>query len=189
MNKAELRKELRERRRLVEPSQAASASLALRDLFLSSVALSSDALVAVYVADDGEIDPAPLVEALKAKGHRFCLPCEVPEGQPLRFRAYDPEDRLGLNRWAVPEPLHSAPFVVPDVLLIPLVAFDKNGRRLGRGGGYYDRTLAQLRSLKKPLVVGLAYAMQEVGAVPSEAHDAHVDAVVTEKEVFFPAGD
>ena len=86
--------------------------------------------------------------------------------------------------WDIPVPVDSAPEVLPDVLLVPMLAFDRKGFRLGYGGGFYDRTLEKLRELKKVVAIGVAYHAQMVGEVPVGIHDAPLDYVMTEQETF-----
>jgi len=126
-----------------------------------------------------ELDPAPLMLRLAGEGYRLCLPVMEAKGQPLLFRAWQPGDRLEEVMWGIREPLSSAPQVEPDVLLSPLLAFDANGYRLGYGGGFYDRTLARLRSLKPVVAIGLAMDEQRVDAVPHADYDERLDWVLT----------
>jgi len=179
MDKKSLRDQLLSLRQ-GQASQTAEAGKLLSAVFLSHLVLPPHALVAAYKAEAGEMDPAPLCDALEAAGHRLCLPCEVEKGQPLVFRSYHSGDVLQLGpRWAIRQPLPNVPVVVPDVLLVPLVGFDRQGNRLGQGGGYYDRTLAALRVQKTVLAIGLAYACQEVEAIPCALGDVPLDGVIT----------
>lgn len=183
--KRELRREVRAL--LQETPSDPAAGQRLRELFLSRFArLDLKLVVAGTVAMPGEIDPLPLMEALAAKGHRLCLPVVTKENAPLHFRLYRPGDALEGKLKGLREPLPDAPEIMPDVVLCPLLAFDRAGNRLGRGAGHYDVTLAHLRAQKKILAVGLAYAVQEVKSIPAEAHDQRLEAVVTEKEVILP---
>lgn len=185
-DKKALRALLRERR-----AEAAAVSLrpalALRDVFLASAALVEGAVVSAYILQESEMDPAPLVRALHARGHAVCLPCTPPSGKPLIFRSYSASDALRTGSYGIPEPLPSSPALDPDVLLVPVLGFDRMGRRLGQGGGFYDRTLAALRARKTILAIGLAYAAQELPEVPVEAHDQKLDLIVTEKELIDPS--
>ena len=182
-SKGELRKKLRDRR-AVAFRENAQAPYALRDIFLSKITLSPDSLIAATIAQASEMDPAPLVKELFAKGYKLCLPCVVEKGQPLVFRSYCEGDNLRVGPSSIPEPPFSSPLVVPDVLLVPLIGFDRQGNRLGQGGGFYDRTLALLRAQRSILAIGLAYAVQQEPMIPVEAHDAPLDVIVTEKACF-----
>ncbi len=126
-----------------------------------------------------ELDPAPLLHRLVGEGYGLCLPVMEAKGAPLIFRAWQPGDPLEEVMWGIREPLPSAVIVEPDVLLSPLLAFDRNGYRLGYGGGFYDRTLAKLRSLKPVVAIGLAFDEQMVDAVPHADYDERVDWVLT----------
>lgn len=183
--KKKLRATLREERSGVSASSP-EAALALRDVFLASVKLPENAIIATYTALGGEMNPAPLEEALITKGHLFCLPCIEARGTPLVFRAYVDGDPLCLGYLDIPEPLTTSPVLEPDVLLVPLMGFDHSGTRLGQGGGYYDRTLASLRQRKKILAIGLAFEAQERPGLPAAAHDERLDLIVTEKSIIDP---
>jgi 5-formyltetrahydrofolate cyclo-ligase len=159
------------------------AALALRDVFLENIALPPSGLVAVTIAHDGEIDPAPLASALLAQGHSLCLPVVTGPNRVLLFRVWKPGAPLEAGAFGMPEPPASAPVVEPGVLLVPLLAFDRRGNRLGQGGGYYDRTLACLRQQKEILTIGLGFAAQEEFSVPAGPEDERLDIVVTDKEM------
>ena len=132
-------------------------------------------VVAGFWALPGEIDIGPLLHALVSRGNPVCLPQTPPRGQPLTFRAWSPGAPLQPGRFGTAHP--SGPVLVPDVLLVPLLAFDRTGARLGYGGGYYDRTLAALPG--RP-AIGCAFAAQEVPSVPTEPTDIPLQAVATE---------
>ena len=123
-----------------------------------------------------EINIRPLLHALHARGNPILLPVTPPRGQPLTFRHWRPGDALQPERFGTSRPIGEPG--VPDVLLVPLLAWDGQGRRLGYGGGYYDRTLAALPGRR---AIGCAYAAQRVPEVPAGLHDMPLDAVATEK--------
>ncbi len=125
----------------------------------------------------GEIDTRPLLQALAARGNPVCLPQTPPRGQPLRFHAWQPGAPLLPGRFGTVGP--DGPALVPEVVLVPLLAFDRTGARLGYGGGYYDRTLAALPG--RP-AIGCAFAAQEVSRVPVEPTDRRLQAIATERE-------
>lgn len=127
---------------------------------------------------DGEIDIRPLLKQLHARGHPICLPETPPRGKPLIFRQWRPGSRMISERFGTLRPVGAV--LVPDVLLVPLLAFDRHGHRLGYGGGYYDRTLALLPRVR---TIGCAFAAQELDAVPVGEYDAPLDAVATEAGV------
>ena len=138
-------------------------------------------VIAVYRASGNEMDPRPLAEAMIKLGWRLALPaCEAADA-PLVFRAFTPGDRLAPDNAGIAAPLDSAPQILPDIIVAPLLAFDARGWRLGQGGGYYDRTIQALRATAwPPVIVGLAYAGQEVERVPVDAYDQKLDAILTE---------
>ena len=138
------------------------------------------AVVSGYHAIGSELDPGPLVRRLIQTGARLALPvCEGPD-RPLIFRSWSVGDCLVPDTLGVPAPEPSAEPVRPDLVIAPLLAFDGRGGRLGQGGGHYDRTLSRLRAEGPVFVLGLAYAGQELDAVPGEAHDQRLDAILTE---------
>ncbi len=162
------------------------AAAALRDRFLAAVPLAAEAVVSAYWPMGDEMDPRPLMEALAGRGHRLALPAVRAAGQPLDFRAWQPGDALLPAGFGTREPPATAEELRPGLLLVPLLAFDAAGYRLGYGGGFYDRSLALLRAAGDTLAVGLAYADQQVAAVPREATDQPLDLVVTERGVVTP---
>lgn len=136
---------------------------------------------AVYRAQGSELDPLPLARALLARRVSLALPATVATDGPLAFRGWSPGQPLTPDLAGVPAPPPETPEVMPDLMLLPLLAFDRSGARLGQGGGFYDRTLAALRSLQpRPWFIGLAFAGQEVEHLPLEAHDQRLDGVLTE---------
>ena len=144
--------------------------------FLSGVRLPSRSTVAGFWPLPGEIDVRPLLAGLSAHGHLIVLPVTPPRGLPLAFRPWRPGDVLLPGRFGTLVPAGGAE-AVPTVLLVPLLAFDRAGRRLGYGGGYYDRTLAGLPGVA---AIGCAFAAQEVDAVPAGDYDARLHSVATE---------
>jgi len=150
----------------------------LGEHLLGTLPPSAGAVVAGYWPLPGEIDIRPLLLALAARGHRVALPVTTRGGQPLAFGAWRPGEALMPGRFGTMTP--SGPNIVPDVLLVPLLAFDRRGHRLGYGAGYYDRTLA---SLPLARAIGCAFAAQEMAAVPSGPYDVKLGAIATEAGV------
>jgi 5-formyltetrahydrofolate cyclo-ligase len=160
---------------------------ALADNFLRHFSnLDPATVISGAMAIRHEIDASVLMQALAGKGHTLCLPVLTEKYQPLKFRLYTPGDALEKKIWGLTEPPDTAPEVTPDILLCPLLAFDRQGQRLGYGAGYYDATLSALRAQKKITANGFAHALQEVPAVPVNTRDQRLDAIVTEKEVILP---
>ncbi|WGR95353.1 5-formyltetrahydrofolate cyclo-ligase [Bradyrhizobium sp. ISRA443] len=146
--------------------------------------ITSGMIVSGYSPIRSELDPTPLMLKLAAKGARLALPCVNARGQSLTFRAWAPHERLMLGPLGIPEPSPAAAEVHPDVMLVPLAAFDRLGHRIGYGAGYYDYTFAHLRKAKHVIGVGLAFAAQETKAIPALSHDVPLDYVLTERQTF-----
>ena len=135
--------------------------------------------VSGFAAIRDEINPADLMLWLHAEGVRLALPVMQGKGLPLLMRTWSPGDAMQAVEWGIAEPLDDKPAIIPDIVLVPLLAFDARGYRIGYGGGFYDRTLAKLRAKKPILAVGLAYDEQKVDAVPHDGYDQRVDWVLT----------
>ena len=131
-----------------------------------------------------EISTLPLLAKLAGEGWITALPVVVGKELPLLFRRWAPGDAMVSGLWDIQIPADTAPEVEPDVLLVPMLAFDRKGYRLGYGGGFYDRTLAKLRAVKLVTAIGVAYAGQEIEAVPHDSHDQPLDWIMTERETF-----
>jgi 5-formyltetrahydrofolate cyclo-ligase len=148
---------------------------------LPAARLASAVIAAGYRAQGFEMDPSPLMGRLADAGARLALPAASRDDAPLVFRAFAFGDSLAPDAFGVASPLPQAPEVFPDLVITPLLAFDRYGGRIGQGGGHYDRTLAALRARGPVFVLGLAYAGQEVARLPMEPHDERLDAILTEK--------
>ena len=163
-----------------ETRQAAAEAIAASDFPL---AIGPGTTVSGFMPLGSEINPLPLMKKLAAQGARLALPVVAARGQPLVMRAWAWGEPLNAGVWGIREPKPEAPEVEPDILLVPLLAFDRAGYRLGYGGGYYDRTIGRLRANKPVTAVGVAFAAQEVPQVPISPRDARLDLVLTEREV------
>jgi len=139
--------------------------------------------VAGYWPVRDEADPRHAMAALQALGHRLALPVVAGQDQPLAFRAWQTGEPLVAGPYGIPAPGLSAPLVTPTLLLVPGLWFDRVGGRLGYGGGFYDRTLEQLRAGWQPRAVGIAYDATLGGHLDREPHDAVMDFIVTERRV------
>lgn len=146
---------------------------------LDFLKLGDSAIVSGFAAIGDEFDPGPLLANLHREGFRLALPQMQGKGRPLILRVWVPGDELAETTWGIREPLDSAPEVFPDVVLVPLLAFDGAGYRLGYGGGFYDRTLSSLRRRKPIIAIGLAYDEQRIDAVPHSDYDERLDWVLT----------
>ena len=169
------------RRATCAAGAGAGAGGRLADGFLASFAPAPDTIISGFWPMRGEIDVLPLLRRLDLAGRRTCLPVVPGPGRPLDFRAWMPGVPLVDGAYGARTPPADAAPLEPEWLLVPVLAFDRSGRRLGYGGGFYDRTLAALRATRSRVAVGVAYAGQEVAQVPSDVFDQRLDAVVTER--------
>lgn len=186
LSKAIVRREARARRAAVRAFQRRAAAERAAAHLARACRARGARHVAVYLSMADELDSAPLIRRLRAAGCTLYAPRLAP-GRRIRFVALG--GALTRNRYGIREPAAGAPPPRLDVIVLPLVAFDAAGHRLGMGGGYYDRLLEGYGP-QRPLRVGYAYALQEVADVPVAPHDAPLHAVATERGVrFFPSGD
>ena len=183
---AEAKRALRRRalaqRRLLDLPEAPGAAAAH---LLQAVDVAPGNTVAGYAAMRSELDPRPALLALEARGCRTVLPHTTGRGEPLRFLEAPGGVAGSIDALGIVAPPASAAEFDPDLLLVPLAAFDRRGYRLGYGGGFYDAALARLRAGGTITAVGWAFAAQEVEAVPAEPHDARLDWIVTEREAIY----
>jgi 5-formyltetrahydrofolate cyclo-ligase len=180
--KAELRRQARARRDALPAAERAAAAetIALRTF---PVAVKAGTIVAGFMPMKSEINPLPLMRKLAAAGARLALPAVAGQGKPLIMRAWAFGEPLAAGVWGIREPEPAAPEVAPDILIVPLLAFDRAGQRIGYGAGYYDMTIAALRARQPVAAIGVAFAAQEIAAVPATPRDAPLDLVLTEREV------
>jgi 5-formyltetrahydrofolate cyclo-ligase len=181
-SKAALRREAIARRDALpaESRRAAAEAIAARPFPLP---IEPGVVVSGFMTLKSEINPLPLMRQLASQGAKLALPVIAGRGKPLLMRAWELGDQLDRGQWGIREPKPEAAELAPDILLVPLLAFDRSGHRIGYGAGYYDLTIAQLRARKSVVAVGLAFAAQEIGHVPATPSDARLDLVLTEREV------
>lgn len=177
--KANLRVEALAKRAAISETVRAEAAKAAADHFFANIVLEPGDIVALYWRIRDEIDCQPILVRLVDGGQPVCLPVVLGADQPLELRLWQEGEPLYPSGFGTLAPSPLAPKVEPDIVLMPLLGFDKHGTRLGYGGGYYDRTLAA--AVKRPKLVGLAFACQEIEDIPRDAHDIPLDAVVTEE--------
>lgn len=170
--KAALRRQCLAARRAIP-----GAGEALRDIILRDLPPLPTALIGGFWPIGEEINTRPLLETLHARGHVIALPVTPGRGEPLSFRAWSPGEAMARGPMGTLHPAQGDT-VTPDWLIIPLLAFDRTGARLGYGGGYYDRTLALLGAAT---AIGVAYAAQEIAKVPTGPHDFRLHAIATER--------
>lgn len=180
--KAELRSVALTLRDALPPTmrQAAAEAIAKRPL---PVAVTPGIIVSAFSPVKTEINPMPLLRKFAEAGCRLALPCIAGRGHPLIMRAWDFGAPMESGQWGIREPAADAVEVEPDIVIVPLAAFDRAGHRIGYGAGYYDMTLAALRAAKKVIAIGIAFAAQEIAAVPATERDERLDFVLTEREV------
>ena len=180
------RETARHRRAEAHGVHRAGAALRLRDRFHDNIRVDAGTVVAGYAPIRHEIDPMPLLAALSADGRALCLPVVMEKDSALLFRRWRPGDALASGAFGVPTPLADAAVAKPTLMIVPLLAFDRRGHRLGYGAGFYDRTITALRSTGTLETIGVAYAEQELDAVPTDLHDARLDLILTPDEVIRP---
>lgn len=178
--KKALRKQMLALRRRVSATHGATAAETLARM----LSFPAGIVVGAYWPLGDEIDPRPLMAALERAGCRLALPVVVAKAAPLEFRAFRMGDTLEPGMHGTVQPEMVQPVLFPEILLVPLLAFDRGCFRLGYGGGYYDRTLEKLRQKVQVKSIGIGFAAQEVPAVPRDGHDQRLDSVATEQGVF-----
>ena len=150
---------------------------------LLSLAFSTGANISAFWPLAEELDTLPLLHALHEQGHQMLLPIMLGAGKPLEFGSWQPGDTLKAAAFKTLEPSDDKDRLAPNIMLCPLLAFDRRGFRMGYGGGFYDRSIAQLQEQGDLLTIGIAFAAQEVEAIPIGEYDMPLDMIVTEKEV------
>jgi 5-formyltetrahydrofolate cyclo-ligase len=180
--KADIRRGALARREALpaDTRMAAAQAIAARGL---PVKTAPGVVVSGFSPLKSEISPLPLLRRVADTGAQLALPVVAGRGQPLIMRAWSFGAPLVPGVWGIREPPPDAPEVFPDVVIVPLLAFDRSGRRVGYGAGYYDMTIARLRGMKPVTAIGIAFAVQEIAEVPATPRDARLDLVLTEQEV------
>ena len=180
--KARLRREALARRDALPAAARAAAAEAIAARPFP-VKIEKGAIVSGFSPMRSEINPLPLLRKLADAGAQLALPVVAGRGQPLIMRAWNFGEPLAAGQWGIREPKPEAPEVEPDIVIVPLAAFDRAGHRIGYGAGYYDLTINALRAKKPILAIGIAYAAQEIPKVLATTRDARLDLVLTEREV------
>ena len=179
--KTALRRAAVARRDALPPAERMAAALAIAERGLP-VEVTPGTVVSGFSPLKSEISPLPLLRRLADAGASLALPVVIGRGQPLVMRAWSFGAPLVSGVWGIREPPTDAPELNPDILIVPLLAFDRRGHRIGYGAGYYDMTIARLRAMKPVTAIGIAFAAQEIAAVPVTPRDASLDLVLTERE-------
>lgn len=182
--KAQLRETVLARRDALGADERAAMSLAACHHGEPHVGFAPGTVVSGFLPIRSEIDIFPLMQALAERGARLCLPA-VLDRQTIVFRAFNPGDALVSTGFGTSGPGSDAEILDPEILLMPLAAYDRDGNRIGYGAGHYDRAIARLLARgMTPRLIGFAFSLQEVDHVPAEVHDRPLDAIVTEKGYF-----
>ena len=192
-----IRTEMLAQRAALAHEQHVARSRALNALLLPALLKQfeqnvSHVTIALYHPFKGEPDVLATAEELASAKHamrhapfrelKLALPVVSAKGKTLRFQRWQPGEPLTPNRFGIPEPGHNTPALTPDIILLPCVAFDRRGFRIGYGGGYYDETLRNLRKNMPVTAIGISFAFQETPEIPAESFDEKLDMVVTERE-------
>lgn len=165
--------------------QAAAETIAARAFPLP---IRQGVIVSGFMPMKSEINPLPLLRKLAGAGAQLALPAIAGRGKPLIMRTWSFGAPLASGQWGIREPTADAAEVAPDILIVPLAAFDRSGHRIGYGAGYYDMTIAALRAKKKVTAIGIAFAAQEIARVPATERDERLDLVLTERETMTFSG-
>ncbi len=178
-DKARLRSEMKVTRSALPSEMRAQLSHQLADLAVDALGVTPGMIVSGFLSIGDELDTGPLLARLHTAGTQLCLPVMQGKSRPLLFRAYAPDDDLDTVIWGIREPKAHQPLLKPELILLPLLAFDTRGWRLGYGGGFYDRTLREARAERSVRAIGLAFDQQKVDHVPHLDYDEPVDGVLT----------
>ena len=184
--KEQARKDATKARRAAHDAAKDHAALALASQAFPVSAKAGASTVSAFFPYQSEIDTRLLLGKLAGEGWRTCLPIVIAQGRPLVFRRWAPGEPTVPGIWNIPRPTDEAEIVEPDVLMVPMLAFDRQGYRLGYGGGFYDRTLESLRKSGPVTAIGLAYACQQLDLIPAEPTDQPLDLIVTDDGVLTP---
>lgn len=183
-----LRQEMMTRRASISPEEATQAGLAICDQ-LAQLSYPREVVCSLYWSIKREIDAQPMLSFFAQRGATLCLPVTVSGTAPLLFRCWAPGEPLVRGGFGTRIPEASAPEMIPNVMIVPLLAFTRRGGRLGYGKGHFDRTIQGLRARGDVLVVGVAYAFQEVEVLPLEQTDEPLDWILTPQNMFNCRGE
>jgi 5-formyltetrahydrofolate cyclo-ligase len=184
ISKSQLRPDLRQRRdQYKKTHDLEGIGKAILDKLISAGIIPSDAIIASYWPVKSEVDVRPLLSYFYKRGHTCALPAVVAKNKPLIFREWCPGDLLISGIYNILTPDEKAPLITPTVLFIPVLGFDRQGHRLGRGEGYYDRTLEKLRAQHQIIAIGVAFDCQEVDSIPHEAFDQSMNYIITPTQI------
>lgn len=182
MTKGQQRSQALAKRNNLDDHFRNKVSKQLADHLAAILSLRDFIIIAGFWPIGSEIDPRPLLFALQKKGKILCLPAIIDSKLgKMQFRQFDNENRLVAMDFGTLGPAHNLPVLDPDLILLPLAAFDLKGHRIGYGGGFYDRAIHDMhKQQKKPFCLGLAFNCQEVDHIEAQSHDISLDAILTE---------
>ncbi len=181
IDKALLRKNAKARRlELFQNNDDASNKLFANFNFT----ISENDIVSGFIPIGSEIDPCNLMREIAKMGAKLCLPRINSDTNNIDFHEYKFGDQLEIGKMGLQEPFANKQTLDPDIIFVPLLAFDENLYRLGYGGGYYDRAIAKLRQIKKIITIGIGFDEQKIDNVPIEPHDEKLDYILTEKKLY-----
>lgn len=182
-SKRAIRADIRLKRRSVFNQFGMEYAEDIANHFVKHIPLMPQSVISAYWPIRSEVNIEPLMEKLVRNGHFLCLPCVATDGKSLVFRRYRLGDILDTGPYSLPQPMETSEEMQPYVLVVPMLAFSREGNRLGYGKGFYDRTIRSIRKEKPITVIGIAFSDQEVDSIPTEEHDQVMDWIITEKEV------
>jgi 5-formyltetrahydrofolate cyclo-ligase len=183
LSKPELRQMFLHRRALIPPGARKDSAVKVCDLFLKNVSVPEGAVVAGYWPIRDELDDMPILRELLRRDRRCALPHVAEAALPLEFHAWNEATPMTEGKYGIMEPADSL-VVVPDIILVPMLAFDSRGCRLGYGAGFYDRTLAGIRKTGAVFSIGLAYETQRYGELPADETDMMLDMIISDQDVY-----
>ncbi len=175
----ELRAKVGERKRKISARSVA-------EKFLANLPITKSDKIAGYFPVNNELDIMLLLEILSDQKNIIALPCVNEDTKHLTFREYKIGDQLYKNKFGILEPGKYSHIIMPDIVIVPLVAFDEDCYRIGYGGGYYDKTISILHENIEIISIGVGYDFQKIKKLPRESHDIPLDCIITEKEIILP---
>ena len=178
MNKSEIRKKILKIRKK-RSSNISEINFKYLLKILKKVEISNQ-IIGGYYPYNYEVDSIPILEEFQRKNFQISLP-KIKKNSQMDFYIWSSKDPLMINNYGIPEPV-SNKVRYPDILLVPLVAYDKNLNRVGYGGGFYDRYFQKIKKIKKIVTIGLAYSFQRIKKIPINKHDIKLDFIITEKQ-------
>ena len=182
-SKLNLRKKFFELRKNISSEHALFASQKIANKAEEIVKIFKPKVIAGFYPFKHEVNTLPLLGKLFSLGCKLCIPITPTNNKPLKFKEWHPKQVLQKGRFGILEPPKTSRTIQPDLLLVPLLAYDKFGNRLGYGGGFYDRYIEKIEKIKKVIKIGLAFSFQKIKDIPLNQYDKKLDFIITEKEI------